>query len=82
MSIHKEDKERTDQAYLEWKGWKERDAKRMEDDEKRRSEAAKKTEHWALYRECTKLLEANKTKWMERQEDEKMKKLEEEKQPI
>ena len=33
-------------------------------EEKLKSETAKKTEHWALYKECTKLLEANKTKWM------------------
>ena len=30
IRTHKEDNGRTDQAYLEWKGWMERDKKRME----------------------------------------------------
>ena len=80
LSSQEEDAERDDQEYLEWKGWKERARERTEAEEWRKSDAVQKTHSWALYRECTRLLEENKTRWMERQEDEKQRKLQEDKE--
>ena len=71
-----EEDEREDQDYQEWTKWKERDRKRVENETNRQMEAENQTKSWAMYRECTRLLEETRTRWIERQEDEKIRKLE------
>ena len=74
-----EDNERTDAAYMEWKNWKIRNKKMQEETERKQLRARMKTDQWALYRECSRLMEMNKKNWKERQEQEKLRRLEEEK---
>ena len=51
----------------------------METEKTGQMEAEAQTKFWAMFRECARLLEENTTRWMERQENEEIRKLEEEK---
>ena len=44
-----------------------------------RQRAKVKTDQWAMMRECTRLMETNKKMWLERKEQEELKRLEDEK---
>ena len=72
--------ERADQEYCAWKDWKERHDKEEKEKVERLRKSKKKEDSWSLYRECTKILKENHTRWMERRADEERKKLEQEKQ--
>ena len=72
--------ERADQEYCAWKDWKERHDKEEKEKVERLRKSKKKDDSRSLYRECTKILKENHTRWMERTGDEERKKLEQEKQ--
>ena len=72
--------ERTDQEYVEWKNWRIRDKERQEQRRMNLESAAKKEKCWDLYRECRRIMQENKVKWLERKEEENLKRLETEKQ--
>ena len=44
-----------------------------------RQRAKVKTDQWAMMRECTRLMETNKKMWLERQEQEELRRLDDEK---
>ena len=73
--------ERQDTAYMAWKDWTKREADRLEERKNNLREAAKKEKSWNLYRECTRILEENRERWMARKkEEEEQRRLETEKQ--
>ena len=76
-SSHEE--ERVDETYQKWKEWRMRHEKEENMKKTRLEESLKKEKQWDLYRECCKLLEENKARWLERRESEKQKILEIEK---
>ena len=76
--LSQQDENRTDAGYMEWKAWCTRDKNRMETELEQKELAAKKTATWALYRECERLVQENKNNWHERQEGERLRRLEEE----
>ena len=49
---------RKDEAYMAWLNWNERYKTSREESDKLKAASRKKTDQWALYRECTRLLES------------------------
>ena len=74
-----QEQEREDPGYKGWKEWKTREDSRIEEREGRLERQRLKNEYWALHRECTKIMEENKSRWLERKENERKRVLEEEK---
>ena len=78
ISSHEEG--RTDETYQKWKEWRMRHENEENMRKTRLEESLRKEKQWDLYRECCKLLEENKARWLERRESEKHKVLETEKE--
>ena len=60
------EEEKTDRFFMEWREWGARDAKDREERSERLEEVMKKEKHWELYREFSRLIEGNTTRWLER----------------
>ena len=73
------DNGRNDEEFMEWKGWHEREEMKRKEKEERLQAKKRKEDGWALVKECTAILEENKTIWKERREWEKRERLEQEK---
>ena len=67
-------------AYIEWRKWQERDSNERQEKLRRLENSRRKEEGWNLYRECCRIIKENQSKWLERREEETIKKLEQEKQ--
>ena len=71
-----QDPARTDEAYLKWKEWQERDTKQRKEKKKLLETKKMKEESWSLYKECKRLMEENREGWKSRKEDEQKRRAE------
>ena len=72
-------KERDNEGFMEWRAWQERDRTRRLEEDRLKNEAARRKASWALYRECSRLVDENHARWLERKIAEDTRRLEEEK---
>ena len=77
--LERDGKGRTDQGYLEWMEWHRREEATKAEKEERLKTQKMKKEYWDLHRECTLMMDGNKSRWLERQKEENKRRAEEEK---